>query len=279
MLKKVFAENKKFILFTYAILLVENAAFAAFPWLFGRAVDGLLRGDDAMFRTYMLTMAGGLVVGSFRRVMDTRVFSGIWKRFSTDMIVGLMRKGTTPEKTMVCGGLSARFVDFFEWHLPHGVSAVVHSTVALVVLWTSVPGPGIWLGLVAVALLLSADYVARKQGNWERKKIASMEKSTEAINATDPDKLVQSYDDRVHAYVKKSDWEATGWCVSDALSMVTKAVIVLTLVRHASSVGAILAATAYCSKLFCSMNTLAFFLAVTKDIGATSEKIAQVQGE
>lgn len=276
MLKEIFRENRGRILFSYVMLVMEHGVFSMYPWLFGLAVDGLMANDYSKFRTYMIMMSAGIMIGTFRRVLDTRVFTNLWKRVSSRLVVRLMRKGVAPETTMACAGCSARYVDFMEWHLPVGAQSVIHTVVALVMLWTSVPGPGIWIALVAVAVLATSEFTAKRQASYQRAVIDAQESSTRAINEGDEDTLVKSHDDRAHAFVKKSDWEAAGWCVNDALSMVAEAVIVLALVKSQASIGLVLASVNYCGKLFNNMNGIAAVMAAVKNLQVAGDKIREV---
>lgn len=277
MLKQIFMSNKGRISFSYLVLAAENVTFAMCPWLFGKAVDGLVADDYEAFRFYMLVISVAIIVGSFRRVADTRIFGRIWEKVTTGIIVEMIDKGSDKNKTMVAAGLAPQYVNFLEWHLPNGMRGLIYCAVSLTMLVTSTTGPGIWMVVFAVSVLISADFVARKQAEHEGHRIDACEDTTRGINESDSDLVVTAYSKRIHHYIKKSDWEAAGWCFSDVLSIAAEALVVISLVKSGATVGVILATTVYVGRLFGSMNTLTFFISMCRDIGITGRKIEEAR--
>lgn len=279
MLKQIFTAHWGRIVSSYLVLAAENAIFALCPWLFGKAVDGLLSDDPYRFRLYMGLVSVGLVVGSARRVVDTRIFGSIWERFTTGMIVEMMNKGVDKSKTLVCSSLAPDYINFLEWYLPNGVRAVIFGVTSFTMLLLAVPGPGVWILVIAIGVVAASDYVAKRQAFHEGLRLDACEEGTRAINEDDKDLVVSSYRTRIHHYIKRSDWEAVGWGISDALSIVAEALVVMALVKSGASLGVVLATVVYVSQMFGSMNSMAFFIARTRGLGVASEKIKSALDE
>ena len=156
MLKDVWGLCKWKMVATYSVLIIESVVWSLFPYFLGKAIDGLLVRDWYWFLVYVSVGVIGCNVGCFRRMFDTRIFGGAWKKVSSNIVCDLMRNGVEVPKIITRAGLSTRFVDFFEYAVPQLFRGVLGMVIALIMLWRLVPGVIIWLVvLVVITILIS----------------------------------------------------------------------------------------------------------------------------
>ena len=77
-LRRLFQTNRRRILTTYLLFNVENALRLAQPLVLGLAINGLLQASYGGVLLFVVQHLAHLLVGSFRQMYDTRVFSAIY---------------------------------------------------------------------------------------------------------------------------------------------------------------------------------------------------------
>lgn len=275
MLGEIFRGNRRAILLTYTVLLAENLVFALFPYYLGRSIDSLLEGRYGWFAFYVSVCLVGIVVGVSRRMFDTRVFAGVWRRVATKTIHKLMDGGVDPAKVITRAGLSTRFVDFFEFHLPHLLQGCVAIATATVMLAIAVPSVICWVMLLAACALGCAYHVSVRCKTQDVAAQESIDQSNDAINKGDRQCVADAYEQRTACYIRSSDWQAWGWGATDALGVVAEVMVVLTLVRFVRAPGEIVSTVTYTWTLFGSIGGLAEFFTRWKEVEVAKEKIAE----
>ena len=274
MLRDIFRKNRKGIIFTYSVLVFENLLFALYPFLFGRAIDGMLGGDSSFFKFYVGIFAVGIIVGVARRMFDTRIFAKVWLNVSTSVIERMIDDDVDASKVITRGNLSARFVDFFEYNVPNGFRGGVSLVVSLVMLFNTVLAAMPWVSVFAATALIYSYYVANRRKEFDLQLQDTADDGNQAIHDKNKDGVFQAYDSRTKIYIKTSDWEARGWGVGDLLWLVSELVVVLNLVRMNASTGEILATVSYVGFTFRNIGTLAYFFTNIRAIEVAEEKIA-----
>lgn len=134
---------------TWAMTLIEVMLFGLVPLLIGWAIDGLLAKDFTAFWQLAGVLAALIVLGTLRRVYDTRAY-GVMR-----VALGKALAARSPDVPV--SQLNARMdmgrelVDFLEEEAPESATAVLHSLVAIVILATINP----MLALSAIAAFVS----------------------------------------------------------------------------------------------------------------------------
>lgn len=146
MLFEIFNNNKKWLFVTHTILLVEFTLFALMPWLLGKAVDQLILGDWDTFWFYIGCCSVGVLIGTGRRLLDTRAFTKIWTKAAVKTIQRLIARDVSSPKIMSRRDLVRRYADFYEFTIPQTVSAVIDIIVALVIIGLAIGTPVSWIG-------------------------------------------------------------------------------------------------------------------------------------
>lgn len=82
-LRKMFEENWKSIMFSYSLFMINSVLIVMYPKILGNAIDHLIAKDYAYIWYLVLTFVGIMFFGYISRIYDTKVFSGIYRRFAS----------------------------------------------------------------------------------------------------------------------------------------------------------------------------------------------------
>lgn len=157
-LDELFAQNRGPILWTYSLFVLENLCRLAQPFALGWAINDLLSGRMTGLWVLVAQHILFITFGLWRQVLDTRVFSRIYSRLATRLIVDQRERGVEESRIAARSALSREYVDFFEKTIPTSVRvafSVAGSLIMLgfydwvvVVLCIGLLGPATWLNRV-----------------------------------------------------------------------------------------------------------------------------------
>lgn len=274
MLRETFKANRKWILFTYSVMLAEFILFALMPWLLGMAVDGLLEKNHNNFYLYGALSVVGLVVGIFRRQMDTRVFMGIWKRQAVDTIHGMKNREVDGPKIISRYRLVGTFADFFESTVPTAVGAVVDISVAFFMLFATLYWGGLVPFITALVAMCVYYFVAKRILVIDRSLQKLKEKTDEKILESD-ESVEPEFDGMRRDWIRRSDMEALSWGLNDLFWVVCEVFTVYWLLSTGESVGTVMAAIVYVDRLFSRTSMLAGYFNHQQEIKMVKEVLAE----
>ena len=92
-LRSLFAVYRLRILFTYALLNLENLAHLAQPWALGLAINDLTRGSYGGLLLFAAQHLGYILLSAWRRVYDARAFTAIYADLATRLVLRQRRLG------------------------------------------------------------------------------------------------------------------------------------------------------------------------------------------
>lgn len=82
-LRNMFEENWKSIMFSYSLFMINAILTVMYPKILGDAIDHLIAKDYSYIWYLVLTFVGIMFFGYIGRIYDTKVFSGIYRRFAS----------------------------------------------------------------------------------------------------------------------------------------------------------------------------------------------------
>ncbi|MEM9563325.1 MAG: ABC transporter six-transmembrane domain-containing protein [Actinomycetota bacterium] len=139
---------------TVTLVVVEAVVGLLFPLFIGIAINGLL--DDSLDGVVALGGLGiaALAIGSLRRLIDTRTYTGIYRQVASEMVEAEQGKGTSTSTIAARTTLLTEFVEFLENSMPEIVNTVIGVVGTLVIIANLDIGL-FWacLGLLAVILV------------------------------------------------------------------------------------------------------------------------------
>jgi ABC-type multidrug transport system fused ATPase/permease subunit len=274
MLQQTFQANRKWILFTYTVMLAEFILFALMPWLLGMAVDGLLEKNNNNFYLYGGLSVVGLLVGIFRRQMDTRVFMGIWKRQAVETIENMQNRRVDGPKIISRYRLVGTFADFFESTVPTAVGAVVDIGVAISMLFAALYWGGL-IPMMCASVSMFVYYIVAKR-------ILVIDRSLQKLKEKTDEKILDSgesvepeFDEMKKDWVRRSDMEAMSWGLNDLFWVVCEVFTVYWLLDSGESVGTVMAAIVYVDRLFSRTSMLSGYFNHQQEIRMVKEVLAE----
>lgn len=276
MLRDVWRAGWRRMLTTYAVLLAESVVFAFFPYYLGKAVDGVFGGDRSWFFLYLIICMAGCVVGAARRCYDTRVFGGIWRRLSGDVVVRMMDNGADPSKVITRAGLSTRFIDFYEFAVPTIVRASVSVIVAIIMLWAVVGIGTLWV-LVLFGMTSSVSlWVSYRKQKWDHYSTDARDALNDAIGKGMTARVDDAYGEQVNAYVRSSDWDSVDWVQGTVFAVIGEVIVILTLAEGQSvTPGEVLVAIGYVWQMFSKASFVSRFFDWMRSVEVANQKIAE----
>ena len=82
-LKVMFRENWKSIIFSYSLFMINSILMVMYPKVLGDSIDHLIAKDYSYIWYLVLTFVAIMFFGYISRIYDTKVFSGIYRRFAS----------------------------------------------------------------------------------------------------------------------------------------------------------------------------------------------------
>jgi len=198
-LNELFVQNRCWILATYSLFGLENICRLAQPFALGWAVNDLLSsrmtGLWVLITQHTLFMVSGLC----RQVLDTRVFSRVYSRLVTGLILEQRARGVAESRIAARAALSREYVDFYEKTIPVSVSVAFSVAGSLVML-----GYYDWgVVMLCVALLAPATWLnrlfARKTRQLSRHLHDQLENEVDVIRRGDKQAVEQHF-------LRVADW-------------------------------------------------------------------------
>jgi ABC-type multidrug transport system fused ATPase/permease subunit len=82
-LKVMFRENWKSIMFSYSLFVINSVLMVMYPKVLGNAIDHLIDKDYSYIWYLVSTFVAIMFFGYISKIYDTKVFSGIYRRFAS----------------------------------------------------------------------------------------------------------------------------------------------------------------------------------------------------
>ncbi|MEM9134901.1 MAG: ABC transporter six-transmembrane domain-containing protein [Actinomycetota bacterium] len=119
---------------TVSLVLIEAVVELLLPLFIGIAIKGLL--DDSFDGVIALGGLGvaALVIGSLRRLIDTRTYTGIYRQVAAEMVSTEQATGTSTSTIAARATLLTEFVEFLEDSMPQVVNTVIGVIGTLVII-------------------------------------------------------------------------------------------------------------------------------------------------
>lgn len=266
MLRRIYNENKGWLSVTYFMMIGEFAIFAFLPFILGRTVDTLIEGNYRCFWLYVAVSLAGLIIGTARRRLDTRVFIGAWASSSVAAIREMDEKGVPRAKALSRAGMVQTFSDFYEFTIPNVVAATVNAVVAFCMIYSVLH----WLGLAVGGITLFAilvswffSYQIRKM----QEQIQSLrEQADHRIIHTDLALLETDYAQLTKVWIHRSDLDAMCWRTIHLCWIIAEVLCVVALVQTGQSAGNVMATIMYVGKLIDQSGQFSIFFTHLKAV-------------
>ena len=113
-LKLIFQENWKSILFSYSLFAINSILMVMYPKVLGNSIDHLIAKDYSYIWYLISTFVAIMFFGYVSKIYDTKVFSGIYRRFASKETSNQIENDVETSKVNGRLTLMRYIVQFFE---------------------------------------------------------------------------------------------------------------------------------------------------------------------
>jgi len=117
-LKTLLRRFWKKALVTWVLVILEGVALLLMPLVIGWAVDDLIQGETGGLIQLGALCLVLLVIGAGRRFYDTRIYAGIYRKVSNELVSRETARQTRVSKISARTNLFTEFIEFLENSLP-----------------------------------------------------------------------------------------------------------------------------------------------------------------
>lgn len=181
--KTVFFRFKWKISLTLALVVIESILGIFYPLLIGIAINDLL--DNSYQGVYWLTLLGvsSLLIGSLRRLYDTRAYGSIYLKTVTEMISKEHKNSRSTSSISARSHLMTEFVEFLENSMPDLVESIIAIIGILIIIATL--NLNVFYACIALLLMIAITYLLTGKKNYSLNKGYNdeLEKQVTAISS------------------------------------------------------------------------------------------------
>jgi ABC-type multidrug transport system fused ATPase/permease subunit len=273
------------IALTYVLTFLEDLLELSYPWATGLAIDGLIAHEMHHALPIILAWSGRAMIGCFRQMYDTRVYTQVYNDIVEDTIVRQRKAGIEATSVAARSAMSREFVTFFEIDVPVVITSLIHIVgSAIILFWYDLLFGAIAALLFVPVYLVNRVYV-RITARLNRALNDQLEEEVQYIERFDRQE-VRSHFTAVRRWrVKLSDASAYNWTIIEILSiLVFIAILLRAIVLPESETGDIFAILVYVWRLMEGLDhvpTIVQQLTRLRDIsirisqGATVEDVSE----
>jgi len=270
-LKGLFRKHRGKMLLTYALFNLENLLRLAQPAALGWAINDLLQSRWLGVWVLVAQHLSHMLIGSIRKMYDTRAFTAIYAELATDVITSQKADNEAVSRIAARSAMSREYVDFFERYVPMMIRSGYSIVGSLLMLGWYDP----WLiaycgGLILPALILNAVY-SRKTFQLSSGLHDQLEHEVDIIKDGSDADVREHFDKAASWRIRLSDAEAINFSVMELFIL---GVMIACLIRFCSQgspeAGDIFAVFRYVLMFMMGMDTvpkLVEQLSRLKDIG------------
>lgn len=196
---------------TFSLVVIESLLTIFYPLFIGFAINDLL--NDSYAGTLKLLVLGfvSLVIGSIRRLYDTRAYANISRQIFPEMIAAEKTKGHSVSKLAARSGLLAEFIEFFEKSMPEIVGATV-SLLGILIIVATLNIKVFWACIFILFLVILIYFITGKLNYSLNKKYNNqIEKEVQVIQEDSHNNVIDHYSLLMRWRVKLSDLETTNY--------------------------------------------------------------------
>lgn len=198
---------------TLAMMSVSAGLELLFPLAIGLAIDGLLVGEHSALWPLAGLGISALLIGSLQRFYDTRIYAGIYRTITPEMVETESRKGSDISIISARTTLLSEFVEFLENVMPEIVQSIINLLGALILI-AFLNMTVFYACLALFILMMSIFYITgNKNFLFNAKFNDELENQVNVLGAKDKTMLNQHLSRLMHWNIKLSDLETANYFI------------------------------------------------------------------
>lgn len=213
-LKTLLRRFWKKAMLTWLLVVLEGLCLLFMPLVIGWAIDDLMKGElPGMIQLSCLCL-GLLIIGASRRFYDTRVYSGIFRKVSSELVAREKQRDTGISKISARTNLFTEFIEFLENSIPgifNHIIGLVGTLVIIVFINFQV-----FLACLAGAAVTSIIYILsqKKILNLNKGQNSEFEKQVDIIASPSADNINTHFRNLMVWNIKLSDLETINYSLT-----------------------------------------------------------------
>lgn len=215
-LRKILSRFRIRMSITFLLVLLEGTLAILFPLVIGYAINDALKGvyDGAMLLGGLGVLS--LVIGSSRRLIDSRFYSRVFKELGYD--IGTV-EGLAPSKQTARLSMLREVVEFFENSVPQIVNSIIGLIGTLIIVATL--NAKIFVGCLVILLLVFGVYALTKNRTIQFNTAYNnaLEEQVNVLSKNDKPKLKSYLHGLMRWNIKLSDLETINFSIVWLLMM------------------------------------------------------------
>lgn len=227
-LRSIFRTARWRLALTYTLFNLENILRLVQPLVIGWAINDLLRSQWWGTGALVVQHLSHLAISTFRRMYDTRAFTGIYTDLATKLVCEQRASQVGVSQVAARSALSREFVDFFERDVPTLVRGLysIGGGLLMLGLYDAILPP-VALLLFIPCWFLNRRYVRTTQ-DLSGRLHDEFEREVEVIHQSNPEGVRAHYGRIGYWRIRLSDSEAMNFAAMEGFVL---ALIVVALVR------------------------------------------------
>jgi ABC-type multidrug transport system fused ATPase/permease subunit len=235
----IFKKHKWQLVLTYALFSVEMLALLMQPYFLGRAIDGLIYGNNIGLFELIFVYLVWVIMGTIRHRIDTRTYTGIYTSFVSRL---LNRKYDEKDvsKLAAHSNLAREFVDFLEFDLVYVIEAAYNIIGSLILLCFYDTKVVLICLSVLIPVSIISFFYGKKMKYLTLKRNDELENQVDIIGVANPISIKKHYNNLRLWQIKISDQEAWNFGAMGLLVLLIVAVslYVTSWVTHTEEIAA-----------------------------------------
>lgn len=210
-LRHIFSQYRWSILLTYGLTLLENFFELLHPLTIGIAINGLLKQSYGSIIPFAVVWLVHALVGVFRQVYDTCIFSRIYSNLATSTVLEQTQQGMPLSQVAARSSLSRELVSFFERDIPEIMNSLFGFLGALTMLFTYDWQIGSYCLLLLLPLSVVNYVYSCKARLLHQKLNDQLEREVHILSHQQPDVIQSHYNFLAKWRIQLSNAEAATW--------------------------------------------------------------------
>lgn len=255
-LRRLLRTHRRRLAVTYSALTVENLFDLLYPFAIGLTIDDLLAGRARGLVVFVAIWWLHTVVGYARQRYDTRVFSDIYTRAATELVLEQRAAGVDSGAVVARAGLAQELVAFLETDLTKAATALFGFVGSLVMLAVYDPLLAAGALLLVVPVGVANRLLARRSERLHAQVNTEFEREAALVAEADPDRVARHFRHLARRYVALSDAEAATWGILELFVIAFSVAAFVRTTDVTTEAGTVFATISYVWKYTASFEAL-----------------------
>lgn len=198
---------------TISVVVIEAMLGVLYPLFIGYAINDLLEKSYQGLINLIILGVLSLIIGSLRRLYDTRVYASIYRKISPEMVMKEHEKNSSVSTISARASLLNEFIEFLENDMPEVVTALIGIIGILIIIATL--NLNVFIACIALLALVSLVFAFSGKLNYRLNEQYNnqLEKQVESLSSPQLLPMVNHFRSLMQWKIKLSDLETANYFI------------------------------------------------------------------